>query len=451
MSYGRIRSRVTPASAGWGLSRRQYFGNQAFGQPQSTMVHNAVPTNGPFVYGENAYEYIDDRVTQPGVSRQLNPVWHERYEASIVTSTMGFCMQPYYPDVTDLWVVDHGLAVNYNPSVADLPSAQWASLCSQLATKLNGGLSRQSLIGASVMEARKTYAMIRNPFNLLKADWRKIAGKDSAKSLAKSGANVWLEANYGWRSAYLDVRGISNTADTLYKTSPEELQEELDDRYSVSQTDKWSGERLCYQWYDNTYGWPSWNDGENYNFPDQPARLRVRVESQNVTRRVYCRQQMAVAKRWSRSRRFLNAWGMDTSSIADVLWELAPFSFVIDWFVDPLGLWKLPGSIMRLSQTDVSSIGHSEKVESCFRAQGLLHSGYPWYGTPWGYKIGAWRLPSKTTGSLGRHHVYGRWLGLPNWSDLLSSLTGSGLNAFKTISGSALTVQRLLSNKRFHP
>lgn len=444
MSIHRIRTRnIASIRGGQFDSSFQYHSAGTDSVPVTSSWRNLSGGGLPFEHGYRVKESLDDYKAQSGEKYHNQPVYHVRNVPSFVESLQAWSMVAY-GDVKDLYIVDHPEPIMFTPSLADIPSAPWAQLCTDLATKLNGGVLTQSLIAVSALEARKTYAMLRNPFNLLKADWRKIAHNFSARSLSKGLSNVWLEGIYGWKASYNDIKGIANTYDAMKRASPTDLQAELEERYSVSQTDTWTGKNYHYIYGSDGTGWPSWARGEQYMQSDQPTRLRVRHVRSTGVRRIYCHQRMEVARRWSRAQRFLNAYGLDGASMLDVLWELTPFSFVIDWFVDPLGLWQLPGSITRLSQMDVNSLGYSEKREGLYEAQAILHSGYPWAGSPWGYHINTTRIPGKsyTRSSQGSYSIYQRVEGIPDWTTLLTSLTGSGLNAIKQTSGAALIVQR---------
>jgi hypothetical protein len=63
----------------------------------------------------------------------------------------------------------------------------------------------------TLAEAQKTIRMIRNPFNLLRTNWRKLCRRETALSLHKKAANVWLEGQYGWNSFWYDVKASVKT------------------------------------------------------------------------------------------------------------------------------------------------------------------------------------------------------------------------------------------------
>jgi len=119
-------------------------------------------------------------------------------------------------------------------------------------------------------------------------------------------------------------------------------------------------------------------------------------------------------------------------------------SFVVDWFVDPLGLWHLPGNMQRLNQSDVSNLGYSTKKSCAFTAQMLIRDQYPWGGTEWAYSTPNGRKPGSVSSTQGHYRLYDRRVGVPDWPSLITSLTGSGLSALKDVTGVALALQRFM-------
>jgi hypothetical protein len=317
-----------------------------------------------------------------------------------------------------------------------------------LAAKLNGSLACGYQVLVTVGEATKTIAMIRNPFGLLRTNWRKLARYHPPATLVKGGANLFLEKRYGWDSLWYDIKNACKTFQRIEETAhPSSSPDFAEDRLSVKDEQvigkgSWIGSNtsLC-EGIDanNTYG---------------PLHLTVtgvrsrRLAGGAITR-VGCWQTLAIAERWKRTHAILNAFGLTSDVLADAIWELIPFSFVVDWFVDPLGLWHLPGSISRLNRADVKDLHYSKKIVVTYDVQWNPAYGL-YYGGPWAYTNWVTREPGghfETQKCVTKKYYRGLLTDSSLWSLASSRLFSSGLSVSHGQSGAALAIQRLLRGK----
>jgi hypothetical protein len=322
-------------------------------------------------------------------------------------------------------------------------TAQWADLINDLSDKLNGSLTKGIQIMASVAEAHKTIAMIKNPFALLKTDWRKYAREGSMADLAKGGANVWLERKYGWQSAKYDVRNIARTLSDVRSVDPDSLFEEGYDRVSSSQKTTIGSGTWTYpygdssQWSNDFRPSPGWHNASY----ETSCCYRTFGEQRNT---VGCHQMQDLGRRWNRTQSLLRGFGLDTRGMFETIWELTPFSFVIDWLVDPLGLWRVPSSLMRLKAVDIRDLGFSQLLDFNWEFKwispySLREMTNPnWYHA--NYDVQAWEVYP----GVGYYRKYERTVGEPPSGDLVTSLFGKGLSLVNGVSGTALIAQRLM-------
>jgi len=156
---------------------------------------------------------------------------------------------------------------------------------------------------------------------------------------------------------------------------------------------------------------------------------------------VGCRQRVAAVRNLARWQRVCQEFGLDRNSILTTLWEVVPFSFVIDWFVDTQSVWS-PLSMARLAAPDISNLGCSTVLEETFQVEYLppVHFGTPtWALSYLDYFSGCGPI----TGSGGRTRKYVRVSGLPGLSQIATIFKSRGLNSTQLTSGTSLVVQQV--------
>jgi len=277
-----------------------------------------------------------------------------------------------------------------------LPAGDWSGLARKLSDQLNGRIDEGSLLGVSAIELAKTVAMIRNPFNLLKPDWKRHASPRGRpprtaailqrdEGALKRASNIWLEHRYGWNALWQDIKSVAKTTSKmLADEGPVDDGGGLD---AITNKEEFFGimpQEVYLQGDSPAYWDPTGYYVRNWAKVGAGGAFRARLRSVGKSSAVYrvgCKQVVETAHRWSRSKRLINAYGLDASSIASVLWEIVPFSFVVDWFVDPLGIWRAPSDRQRLHSSDVRGLCSSLKIKADFDLDILLQ-GNPRSASP---------------------------------------------------------------------
>lgn len=334
----------------------------------------------------------------------------------------------------------------------DPPSVDWASLINGLADQVSGSCDEGSMFFVTLAEAQKTIRMIRNPFNLLRTNWRKLCRRETALSLHKKAANVWLEGQYGWNSFWYDVKASIKTYAKLKELATvRSLRGSL---IRLSEGDESSGS-LGGDWtYDSLSGNEAgWNYYVSSGFNTQPSSGgfgRVRWLDYQLKARIGCMQDLRVADRMNRTEQLFGAVSLDTPGMLASIWELIPMSFVIDWFVDFQGIWTLPNALRLSYGRDVRDLGTSLKVTSTFEAE-MLKGRNPYYylqaSNPW-YWLNANGWHSPVFKGKGKYVSYVRTYGLPSYDLIYSSFLANGLSTLQSISGAALAIQKVFKPRR---
>lgn len=387
-------------------------------------------------------ECIEDLVAPAHSPRSYNNCRHVKSIAPILKGTMqSYCglygyMYPGWIDYNFEW------PMMWDPSIS--VAAPWNSMVDELAALADGTTNASCQLPVTLLEGAKTIAMVRNPFNLLKPNFRRQVRKLTARTLASKGANVWLEGYYGWKSMYQDLEGIAKaTAAFLYDDHQKYLLK-LGERLAVRHSTPFHAEVIYGLGTDDDY----WNRGNPHT---QAIRLRVTNVTGFDNCVLGCRQFQDVSSRIDRTKRFLNLSGLTPNwrTIRDTLWEVTPFSFVVDWFVDTRGLWA-PLNKWRLGQMDIKDIGYSTHVVRSYsvEAKPPCNPFYFNWGCDWLYYLPTSTYQTVFTGSGGLHSIYTRYGGFPSEPSSVVSFNTKGLSFIRSVNGAALIAQLLTGKKR---
>lgn len=172
-------------------------------------------------------------------------------------------------------------------------------------------------LAVAVGEGRSTFDMLHNAVKTLGSaygNFRKGRFKQAARDLnigdvEKSLANNWLAYQYGWKPLVADAAGLAETHRAQYDSTQTQ-------RYRVvsSKTKVVTGSRKV-----TNFIWTGYH-GVSYDTDVFIARAGLLLE---VT---------------SKLDKFRASVGLSPSDILLTAWELVPYSFVFDWFVD-VGTW----------------------------------------------------------------------------------------------------------------
>lgn len=331
-------------------------------------------TNGPFSYASMAgtTDLFSDFVT-PGFKKlsaqgQLinKPKWQSSEQRIPSNGTVVFTrtrQDASFPQV-HTWVGDY-LSVALGPNLPDVSFPDESSLISQATIKcLSNVSSASSQILVSLAERAKTVDMISNRARQLYNGYRHvrkgnflaaaevmgIRNKWIKKPRAIQTSGNWLEWRYGWLPLYLDARG-----------AVEAWKRENHPRFTArgfasSRNDTTS----------------SYTINNLSNGGCQPWGMKV-VNNAITNVRAY--------QLYTIDDGFVTPSAFGLTDPVSVAWELIPFSFVVDWFVD-VGTWleavkPTPGVVLLENGYTVEKIGlATESVDSVTNASNdYSHAG----------------------------------------------------------------------------
>lgn len=421
------------------------------------------PLDANFTYGFDqmqAKTYADTRLAyygqiqdedSPGTKR-IKLVTHRKDEPCVITSDT--CQLTYpvgYPIATVNYDAYHFM---YKPSFPAANPAVWGSLIDDLATLVSGKVKDACALPVTLLELPKTIQMIRNPFKLLEKDWRKSVEQKTAlqcfRSSGKAASSIWLEGIYGWGSFKHDVEQIAKATHAFLKhDAVQTLKEYEHSRYSVVQMDSTKNGYL-YPWvtaaawaYSRDSDYLEWHDHSDY----RRVCFRV-VDCETKTRySIGCQSLKDALRRITTAERLLQFGGLHSwQDVRDTIWEVIPYSFVIDWFIDTRGIWA-PVNKWALSRAGCYDFVHSMKTVVTYQAEFLHAPGYvlrnssgPWAGvTP---TSGPKKVVARSSMG-GKSLMYIRTPGLPVSSPIDAKFLSHGLKRIECLNGAALLLQKL--------
>lgn len=384
--------------------------------------------------------YIQD--VHPSKKQDFNPVYHVRSSAAAFE---GKFLYEYEPPKSPCILTIHGGARYVAPSPST--SLNWGGALDELAAGLSGRIQDSCMVLLSLKELGDTYKMFRNPFNLLKpSNWRKVSKQHPARTLASKGANVWLEYLYGWKSFYSDLTSFSKSCGSaMIDYIQSGYAQEVLSRFSSTTTNSGT--------HPNAYfGYSAFSDAAWANnlarVPSemQQSDLRICNIHWSQSGRVGCWCLNRCFSPLNKMSRILARFDIASyQSLRDLLWEVIPFSFVIDWFVDCRGIWS-PMNRMIISQSAQKWLGYSTTTLTQYDVEFMPGSFQPLrnLGGDWGGMPVAVSDRVVRSGHAGVHKVYQRVAGLPPTYDFHNVLENRGLSLTQCLSGLSLIAQRIL-------
>lgn len=171
-----------------------------------------------------------------------------------------------------------------------------------------------------LVELRKTYQMLRNPFKLASFLAKPPKGLRLPRNFreATAVASPYLEARYGWRPFLADIRNLRGSVSRFDAAKPF-LDSGKPFVYKSTRSNSVSGTRV-----------------KNYPYPTYDMRTNVSVSTTWTAKRCEFGRAVKSASFDSQSifRRIISAYGGD--QLVGIAWELVPYSFVVDMFL-PVG------------------------------------------------------------------------------------------------------------------
>lgn len=295
------------------------------------------------------------------------------------------------------------------------PAIDWSDLVYRVGSQLDGRMTTGQNMITSLVQIAQTVGMIKNPFGLCKLV-KSGMPKATLSKLLKLPANAYLEYQFGWKNFKKDIDQVIKVWNEV-RTHQQYLKESVDKFVSMSarQTDKVST---------SIYPQPIFNSmGQNYFslVPHVAYVERVATFSLDVRR-----EEGALI--WSNFDQVVSRLG--ARDVAAALWDLVPFSFVVDWFTH-INRFVEQRSI-DWGAYDIRKPGHSVRTK--------------WYGTvDWKSKCFIpWSQQSREdTGNLGTSCVQSTYVRTAGFPAATSSVGLFGnLNQTQLAEGIALIVQR---------
>lgn len=174
--------------------------------------------------------------------------------------------------------------------------------------------------GEALATLNQTVSMLRRPFqssldllSRMVKSRNKMIGKTSS-SLIRANANAWLEYRYGWRPLLLDADKVIKNASALSAQSSARLVA----RSSIP--------------FDRTMSWTEVLSG------GLPQADTVTATCEGSSRGSASAGVIYVVSPRTTSDQLLATFGLRPCDVPATVWELTPFSFVVDWFTN-VGSW----------------------------------------------------------------------------------------------------------------
>lgn len=192
--------------------------------------------------------------------------------------------------------------------------------------KAYSAMNKSDIMGGEILkDLGSTLGMLRRPFSSavdllgrMTKNRARHAGK-TTKSLAAATANTWLEYRYGWRPLIGDSRKVVQLAS---KSRTEAFGKGRRVVRGFDERETSYSPLTCQSWLYDGYLTVMLNGAASDSFVSQ-AKAGIIFA---------LREPSSEAERWSRS------LGMTSKDILPTAWEIMPFSFVMDWFVN-VGDW----------------------------------------------------------------------------------------------------------------
>lgn len=426
------------------------WGNKSSAPFATNICSGSIPIGSGLVVGvgnrsaEGMSDYSDPAV------RAFNPVDHSRVYSGLAQCSFTVV---YYTSETGSFRLD--LSYNYLDTAE--PDVPWGPLVNDLASQVSSQLQSNSLLLVTLAELGKTAKMVKNPFGIvrnLRSQPRRLSNKAyrkfqayqasqhmSAAQLAKYGSSLWLEGQYGWKSAYADIKNFCNSYRQFEKQSNlAELGVEST-RFSKSSTFQ---DRAAFTSGVTEANWNVMMEHPNGFYSSGSGNIfgwQAKASARQITAVVGCKRYLEAQKRASRLDLALQALGATSRSLLPTLWELTPWSFVLDWFVDIQGILSLPSSLAILHSSSCRELGYSAKLTSQvgmrFIPAGPVATATTGYGPPTCINRGS------TTISASSYSRYVRNLGLPGTS-VADFLDQNGLSGIQKANGLGLIIQKIV-------
>lgn len=318
----------------------------------------------------------------PSKTREYKPVSHIKWTARPSISTWEAYKNGIYgqdsailnltwntfsfPPLSDVgsYMASVGIASCPNPFISHYD--RWMKVKPTMATRAN--------LTVFLAELRD----IKRMFSLLPKRHLGISSWGEVRETLRYSNDLHLNYNFGWKPFFADIinvrKAYASYEERLYRflnRSSQMLRQRVTDSGSIDSTSSWSGlETKTRSIIKGAYTLTS-NFAYSYDVPYGGLELRIRG--------------------------WLDSLGLNLDPAT--LWQLVPWSFVVDWVVDVSGYLEQPSTDWSEPYITWKMAGTSVK----YNAQVCIESWHPfWFPTPTPYEAVS-----------GTVHVYKRHLGYP--------------------------------------
>lgn len=197
------------------------------------------------------------------------------------------------------------------------PGIDWTNLVYQVGDSLDGHMRAGQNLLVSLAEIGQTVRMVKNPLGLTKFLTRK-SHKWSLGKIMKSSAGKYLEYEFGWKNLYRDYLAIANVWEEVrhhqaYLRETAQKYTHLASRQTVNAT--------------NLNPSNVWSTRFSQQFNNVKFYITEATKTATFSLDVRRTAQQAL---WSNFDQVVARLGGRQLALA--LWDLVPFSFVVDWF-----------------------------------------------------------------------------------------------------------------------
>lgn len=296
-----------------------------------------------------------------------------------------------------------------------MSSIDWSDLTDQVGTQLDGHMQVSQNLLVSLVQIGQTISMVKKPFGGL-SKLRKLSSSASLSNLLKAGSSAYLEYRYGWLNFKRDIDALSNVWREV-RQHMAFLEKTVNKYTSLASrvTDTTDASNLC------TFS----SLGANTTGAILPRLREVRRTAAFSLDVMRDEASLRIGQMDHVLRR------LGTGEVAEALWDLVPWSFVVDWFTH-INRFVRQAPIL-WNSANLRRVGYSVKVD---------HIGYAIARSQTFTDFTGWSLQNEAV--LSDQVVqtsYQRSLGFPpNCSSV--GLFGN-LNKTQIADGIALIVQRL--------
>lgn len=235
-------------------------------------------------------------------------------------------------------------AVNSIIQKPSMAAIDWSSLVSEVGEQLDGHMLVGQNLLVSLCQVAQTVRMLKDPFVLRRIVCKQGMPLSKAYRLP---ANAWLEYEFGWKNLFRDIEAVASVWEEVRQHQAHLEKTAL----SYSSLSARSSVSVANPFFTN--GSLSFFDaGALILTPKLSEVRRTATFSLDVRRD-------AASTAWSKMDQVLHRLGVN--ELAEALWDLVPYSFVVDWFTHINR--ELGKKSIDWTSFDLRHIGYSEKWE----------------------------------------------------------------------------------------